>query len=84
MVSVCLGTACYVKGSQAVLDRIKQELGVDLGETTKDGVFTLQASRCLGTCGLAPVVMIDEEVHGKMKPDQVPILLQKYREKAGK
>jgi NADH-quinone oxidoreductase E subunit len=84
MVNVCLGTACYVKGSQALLDRIKQELGVDLGETTKDGVFTLQASRCLGTCGLAPVVMIDDEVHGKMKPDQIPVLLQKYREKAGK
>lgn len=82
MISVCLGTACYVKGAQGVLERVKEELGVDVGETTKDGIFTLQASRCLGTCGLAPVVMIDDEVHGKVRPDHIPVLLQKYREKA--
>lgn len=82
IINVCLGTACYVKGAESLLSRLKEELGVDLGETTKDGIFTLQASRCLGTCGLAPVVMIDDEVHGKVRPDQIPVLLQKYREKA--
>ena len=79
-ISVCLGTACYVRGAQAVADRFKEELGVDYGETTLDGQFTLAGTRCLGTCGLAPVVMIDEDVHGGVTPDQVRVLLDKYRD----
>lgn len=75
MISVCLGTACYVKGAERVVQRLKEELGIDFGETTSDGLFSLQASRCLGTCGLAPVVMINDQVHGKVGPDQVPALL---------
>jgi NADH:ubiquinone oxidoreductase subunit E len=82
VISVCMGTACYVKGAGDVLARFQEELGIDLGETSKDGMFTLQANRCLGTCGLAPVVMIGEKVHGKVRPDQVPILLESYRVKA--
>ena len=82
IVNVCLGTACYVKGADAVAARMQEELGVEFGETSKDGMFTLQSARCLGTCGLAPVVMIGEDVHAKVKPDQVRVLLDKYREKA--
>jgi NADH:ubiquinone oxidoreductase subunit E len=81
MVHVCLGTACYVKGASEIAERFKEELGVDFGETSKDGLFSLESSRCLGTCGLAPVVMIDEEVHGKVKPEQVRALLDTYRSK---
>lgn len=82
MINVCLGTACYVKGAERVAQRIIDELGITWGETSKDGVFTLEGSRCLGTCGLAPVVMIDDEIHGEVTPDQVPALLEKYLKKA--
>ena len=81
-ISVCLGTACYVKGAEAVAQKLKEELGITWGETSKDGVFTLEASRCLGTCGLAPVLMIGEEVHSKVSPDRVPIILQQYIDRA--
>ena len=76
--SICLGTACYVKGAQAVLDRIKSELGITEGKTTADGRFTLLATRCLGCCGLAPVLTIGEEVYGRVVPDDVPGILAKY------
>jgi NADH:ubiquinone oxidoreductase subunit E len=82
MINVCLGTACYVKGAERVAQRVIDELGITWGETSKDGVFTLEGSRCLGTCGLAPVVMIGDEVHGEVTPDQVPALLEKYLKKA--
>ncbi len=82
IINVCMGTACYVKGASAVADRIKTELDIDFGESTSDGVFSLVASRCIGTCGLAPVVMIGEEVFPKVRPDQVPGMLDKYRQKA--
>ncbi|MCL2701449.1 MAG: NAD(P)H-dependent oxidoreductase subunit E [Phycisphaerae bacterium] len=80
-ISVCLGTACYVKDVAAVAERIKQELGIDYGETSTDGTFTLEAARCLGTCGIAPVVMIGDEIHGQVVPDQIPLLLDKYRQR---
>jgi NADH:ubiquinone oxidoreductase subunit E len=82
MINVCLGTACYVKGAERVAQKVIDELGITWGETSKDGVFTLEGSRCLGTCGLAPVVMIDNEIHGAVTPDQVPPLLEKYLKKA--
>ncbi len=82
IINVCLGTACYVKGAERVAQRVIDELGITWGETSKDGIFTLEAARCLGTCGLAPVVMIDEEIHGDVTPDQVPALLEKYLKKA--
>ncbi len=82
MINVCLGTACYVKGAERVAQKVIDELGISWGETSKDGVFTLEGSRCLGTCGLAPVVMIDDEIHGEVTPDQVPTLLEKYIKKA--
>ena len=79
VVGVCLGTACYVKGSQKVLDKLSEELKIPVGKPTPDGVFTLTATRCLGACGLAPVMMINDEVYGRLTPDEVPAILNKYR-----
>jgi NADH:ubiquinone oxidoreductase subunit E len=84
LISVCLGTACYVKGADRVAQKLIDELGITFGETSTDGMFTLQAARCLGTCGLAPVLMVDNDVHPQVTPDQVPIILEKYLEKARK
>ena len=80
-VSFCLGTACYVKGAPAIIDAFKEELGIDVGETTKDGLFSLEITRCLGVCGLAPVVMINETVHGKLTPASIPALITGIRKK---
>ena len=79
VVSVCLGTACYVKGSQKVLEKVCSELELEVGQTTQDGVFTVQATRCLGACGLAPVMMINDEVYGRLVPEDVPGILAKYK-----
>lgn len=79
VINICLGTACYVKGAQALVEKIKDELGIDIGETSGDGLFTLQAARCLGTCGLAPVLMVNEDVHPAVKPEHIPAILEKYR-----
>jgi NADH:ubiquinone oxidoreductase subunit E len=81
IINVCMGTACYVKGAERVAQKVMDELGITWGETSKDGVFTLEGSRCLGTCGLAPVIMINDVVHGSVTPDQVPGILEKYLEK---
>jgi len=80
-ISVCLGTACYVKGSQKVFDRLEQELGVGDGKTTPDGRFTLNATRCLGACGLAPIMMINDSVYGRLTPDDIPGILAEYEGK---
>ncbi|MBQ8161395.1 MAG: NADH-quinone oxidoreductase subunit NuoE [Clostridia bacterium] len=80
VISVCLGTACYVKGSQSVLDKLSEVLQIPVGSTTADGKFTLQATRCLGACGLAPVMTINSDVYGRLTPDQVPGIIAKYRE----
>ena len=79
VIGVCLGTACYVKGSQKILDKLVDELSVASGKTTQDGQFTLQATRCLGACGLAPVMMINDEVYGRLDPDDIPGILAKYK-----
>ncbi|MDR2526101.1 MAG: NAD(P)H-dependent oxidoreductase subunit E [Oscillospiraceae bacterium] len=79
-VSVCLGTACYVKGAQAVLDRLTELLGIAPGECTEDGVFSLDACRCIGACGLAPVMMINDDVYGNLTPEQIAPILEKYRQ----
>ncbi|MFP4521053.1 MAG: NADH-quinone oxidoreductase subunit NuoE [Fibrobacterota bacterium] len=79
MISVCMGTACFVKGADRVLDALKDGLKIDVGETTEDGLFTLEATRCLGACGLAPVVMIDDKVYGGLTPRKIPPLIKKYR-----
>ncbi|MCD6461112.1 NAD(P)H-dependent oxidoreductase subunit E [bacterium] len=79
-VSICLGTACYVKGAQQVLDTFRNYLKIDLNETTEDKLFHLQSARCVGTCGLAPVVMVDDDVFGKVTPDDVPGIIAKYKD----
>lgn len=80
-ISFCLGTACYVKGAPAIIDVFKEELGIDTGETTKDGLFSIEITRCLGVCGLAPVVMINETIHGKLTPASVPSIIAGIRKK---
>ncbi len=77
-ISVCLGTACYVKGAGKVIDKISEVLGIQPGETSADGKFSLDATRCLGACGLAPVITVNEEVYGKLKPEDVKDVLAKY------
>lgn len=77
-ISVCLGTACYVQGAKAVYERLQEELDIEPGDTTKDMKFTLLGTRCLGCCGLAPVLTVDEDVYGKLKPDDIPDVLSKY------
>lgn len=79
-IGVCLGTACYVKGSQSVLDALSKELNIKVGSTTEDNMFTLEATRCLGCCGLAPVMMIDDNVYGKVNPKDIPQIILKYKE----
>ena len=77
-ISVCLGTACYVKGAQAILDKISEELKIGVGECTPDEKFSLEACRCIGACGLGPVMMINDEVFGKLTPDAIPGILAKF------
>ncbi len=81
-VSVCLGTACYVRGSQAVLDEFVRQLGIDPGESTPDGLFTLAEARCLGACGQAPVVMVNETVHARVSPEEVTDIIAHYTAEA--
>jgi NADH:ubiquinone oxidoreductase subunit E len=73
-----MGTACYVKGAEKISQELMNELGIHFGETTKDGLFSLEAARCLGTCGLAPVIMVDEQVYGPISPSDVRTILDKY------
>ena len=77
-VAVCLGTACYVKGAQNILEELEKQLGIKAGGTTADGVFTLEATRCLGCCGLAPVIVVDDEVYGRLVPADIKGILAKY------
>ncbi len=78
-IGVCLGTACYVKGASEILENLGGELGIKEAETTKDGLFSLQVTRCLGACGLAPVMMVGEDVYGRLTPAKIPGILAKYR-----
>ena len=75
-ISVCLGTACYVRGADKVLDAVKKELGIEVGETTPDGVFSLDCIRCVGACGLAPVMTVSGKVFGNVDPKKVPDILR--------
>jgi len=79
VVRVCMGTACYVRGGKQVLDAIKGKLGIDVGETTEDRLFTLEVARCFGACGLAPTIAIDDEVHKRVRPAKVGEILDAYR-----
>ncbi|NJK93933.1 MAG: NADH-quinone oxidoreductase subunit NuoE [Bacteroidales bacterium] len=77
-ISICTGTACYVRGAEKVLDEFRRILKIQVGETTKDGKFSLSCLRCVGACGLAPVVMIGEKVYGRVSPDGVKDILGEY------
>ncbi len=77
-IQVCLGTACYVKGSGNILRRVQEKLGINTGECTEDGKFSLDACRCVGACGLAPVMMINEAVYGRLTVDDVDRILDQY------
>ena len=79
-ISVCMGTACYVKGADEVLEAFKFALRIKEGETTKDGLYSIENTRCLGVCGLAPVVMINDKVYGKVTPEMVPSILRSLKE----
>ena len=79
VIGCCLGTACYVKGGQQVIDKFSEILGIKPGETSEDGLFTLDALRCIGACGIAPAVQINGTVYPKMSVDQVPTLIEKYK-----
>lgn len=77
-IGVCLGTACYVKGAGGILNKVKEELNIEVGKTTDDRKFTLEATRCIGACGLAPVMTINEDVYGNIKEIDIPSILKKY------
>ncbi len=77
-ISVCIGTACYLKGANDLIEEIQSRLGIKVGETTKDELFTLETVRCIGCCGLAPVITINEDVYGNLKKDQITEILGKY------
>ncbi|MDP8259904.1 MAG: NAD(P)H-dependent oxidoreductase subunit E [Candidatus Gygaella obscura] len=81
LISLCMGTACYLKGAQAILNELKKILKIEEGETTKDGLFHLQVVRCLGCCGLAPVIMIDNKVFARVSKDTVVDIVSGYRER---
>ncbi|MFA6133318.1 MAG: NAD(P)H-dependent oxidoreductase subunit E [Phycisphaerae bacterium] len=82
LIRVCLGTACYVRGGKAVLDAMKEKLGIDVGQTTEDRMFSLEVARCFGACGLAPVITINDDVHHRVKPNKIDDILIQYREKS--
>ena len=77
-VRVCLGTACYVRGGKTIAKNMEKLLGIKEGETTPDRMFTYETVRCLGACGLGPVVVVDEDIHGRVKPDKLKDILQQY------
>lgn len=79
-ISVCLGTACYVKGAADVLARLESELGIKFGETTPDLKFSIAQTRCLGDCSNAPVLMINNKLYSKVSPDEIPLILESYKE----
>jgi len=79
-ISVCMGTACYVRGAEKVLEEFKKELGIAVGETDKNGLFSLNSLRCVGACGLAPVVLVGEKVYGRLSPEDVKGIIQEYKD----
>lgn len=84
VIHVCMGTACYIKGAQGLLDRLSTDLKVPVGETTADGKFTLEATRCLGACGLAPVLTVGEKVHGRLLQADIAKVIKTYQKASDK
>jgi len=84
LINVCLGTACHVRGAARVLDKLKMDLGIDVGEMTKDKLFSLETVNCVGACALGPVVVIGNEYHGQMTPAKVESTIKKYRKRSSR
>lgn len=80
-ISICTGTACYVRGAEKVLEEFKKQLGISVGQTSDDGKFSLSCLRCVGACGLAPVILVGEKVYGRVAPDGVKAILDAYKDK---
>ena len=78
-ISVCTGTACYVRGAEKILEALQKELGLKLGGVTEDGLFSLDSLWCVGACGLAPVMLVGKDVHGKVKPEDVKKIIENYK-----
>lgn len=78
-ISICTGTACYVRGAEKILEALQKELGLKLGGVTEDGLFSLDSLRCVGACGLAPVMLVGKDVHGKVKPEDVKKIIENYK-----
>ncbi|QZE14744.1 NAD(P)H-dependent oxidoreductase subunit E [Halosquirtibacter laminarini] len=78
-ISICMGTACYVRGAEKLVDEFKRQLRIDVGETTKDGDFSLSCLRCVGACGLAPIVMVGDKVYGRVSVKQVKDIISEYQ-----
>jgi NADH-quinone oxidoreductase E subunit len=78
-VSVCMGTACFVRGADVILEEFKKKLEIGVGETTPDGMFSLDAVRCIGACGLAPVITVNEKIYGRLKAEDVGAILDEYK-----
>ena len=78
IIRVCMGTACHVRGGEKILERIQDELGIEDGETTEDLQFTIESVACIGACGLAPVIMVNDDTHGRLTPDEIPEILAQY------
>jgi len=81
IIRVCMGTACHVRGGGQILEKIKSQLKIDDGETTEDLRFTLETVACIGACGLAPVIMINDDTHGRLEPKDIPEILKAYQKK---
>ena len=79
VISVCMGTACFVRGADKIMESVKEKLGIESNEMTEDGLFTLKDVRCIGACGLAPVVMVDDKVYGRVKEEELDGILNFYR-----
>ena len=79
IIQVCLGTACYLRGGDDLMKTLERELGIGVNGTTPDGLFSIEAVRCLGCCGLAPVIVVNGEVHGKLEKKDIPGIIEKYR-----
>jgi len=78
-VSICMGTACYVRGAEDILNAVKRNLQLNTGETSEDGLFSIEETRCIGACGLAPIMTVNRDVYGKIRPEQVDEIILKYR-----
>ncbi|MCX7710417.1 MAG: NAD(P)H-dependent oxidoreductase subunit E, partial [Clostridia bacterium] len=84
IISVCMGTACFVRGADKIIERLKEKLGIESNETTEDGFFTLKDVRCIGACGLAPVLMVDGKVYGRVKEEDLDGTIESYRAKGNR